>query len=138
MANTCEIADEVVERYQKFKLNSKASAALILKIDPKALTVCIDEEIEDVPLAEIASELPPSAPRYIAYSYKHVHKDGRCSYPLVFIFYCPNQINPTLAMLYSSTKTKVVGRLQISKIFDVHDQEALTEQWLIQKLGFFG
>lgn len=50
---------------------------------------------------DIASELPESAPRYIAYSLEHTHDDGRKSLPLVFIFYSPSDINPNLAMMYS-------------------------------------
>jgi len=139
-SSTCEIAQEVVDAFKKFKLNNASSAALCLKIDPKELKVVVDDQSsnDDVPLSEIAESLPPSTPRFIAFSYKHTHSDGRFSFPLVFIFYCPKQINPTLAMLYSSTKTKLVSLLQISKVFDIQDSDELTEEWLKQKLGFFG
>ena len=38
----------------------------------------------------MAAELPEFNPRYIAFSYCHTHDDGRVSYPLIFIYYCPS------------------------------------------------
>ena len=55
----------------------------------------LESEMEDVSIEQIANQLPESAPRYIAYSYKYTHEDGRQSFPLVFIFYCPSDINPS-------------------------------------------
>jgi hypothetical protein len=94
---------------------------------------------EGTSIDDIRGTMPESAPRYIAYryssrsftftsllltvsrqlssiSYKYTHDDGRVSLPLVFIFYCPRDINPTLAMLYTSTKTKLINALQIQKV----------------------
>lgn len=65
------------------------------------MNVVIDEEMADCSLEEVAAELPgiqrlssyadstEFSPRYLVYSYCQKHADGRVSYPLVFIFYCP-------------------------------------------------
>jgi hypothetical protein len=53
--------------------------------------------------------------RFIAYSYELKHDDGRVSYPLVFIFYCPNT-TPNWNMLYSSAKTRLTNALKIMKV----------------------
>jgi len=137
MANTCEIPEEIKEHFRKFKLANKTNGAVIYKINAPKLIVEIEEEIDNCSLEQIAQQLPESAPRFIAYSYKHSHPDGRVSMPLVFIFYCPSDINPNAAMLYSSTKTRLVNAIQVMKIFDVQDSSQLSEQWLIEKLKFF-
>lgn len=38
---------------------------------------------------ELKDELPERQPRFIVYSYKYQHDDGRVSYPLCFIFSSP-------------------------------------------------
>jgi len=136
-SNTCEIPPEVREEGKKFKLSKKESYAMILKINPKALKVEVENTLEDVKITDIANELPDSAPRYIAYSFKHTHSDGRTSLPLVFIFYCPRDINPTLNMIYASTKTRLINDLQIMKTFDIQDASDMTEEWLKTKLKLF-
>jgi len=134
---TCEIPDEVVQAFKKFKLSNKANGAMIMKINKAALTVEIDSTVDNVSLKQIAQDLPESVPRYIAYSYKHTHPDGRTSLPLVFVFYCPSDISPTLNMLYASTKTRLINSLQIMKTFDIQSADSLTEEWLKGKLKLF-
>jgi len=136
-SNTCEIPAEVKEAGKKFKLSKKTSYALILKINKEKLQVEIDDTLEDQSLEDIANSLPDSAPRYILYSYQHKHPDGRTSIPLVFIFYCPRDINPTLNMLYASTKTRLINELQVMKTFDIQTTDDLTEEWLKTKLKLF-
>jgi Cofilin/tropomyosin-type actin-binding protein len=115
-----------------------ANCALILKIDRKKLLVEVEDELAQVPIEDIADELPPSAPRYVCYSYLNTHADGRKSYPLVFIYYIPPGCNPELNMLYSSTKLPLTRLFNIQKEFELRDQEDLTEEWLKKKLSFFG
>jgi hypothetical protein len=96
-----------------------------------------------------------------------VHDDGRTSFPLVFIFYCPKGINTKLNILYASTKPVLTESLQVQKVgwaraavggccapnpdlfssnarsfpplqlFSVATTEELTESWLKDKLAFF-
>jgi len=136
-SNTCEIPPEVKEAGKQFKLSKKTSYALILKINKDKLMVEVESTLENQTLEDIANSLPDSAPRYILYSYQHKHSDGRMSIPLVFIFYCPRDINPTLNMLYASTKTRLINDLQVMKTFDIQTSEDLTEEWLKTKLKLF-
>eukprot|EP00026_Physarum_polycephalum_P020137 Phypoly_transcript_22528.p1 GENE.Phypoly_transcript_22528~~Phypoly_transcript_22528.p1 ORF type:complete len:142 (-),score=26.35 Phypoly_transcript_22528:98-523(-) len=138
---TCIIPDELMEEYKKFKLDKSTAenSALILKVDllsepPK---VVVDEIRKQVSLEEIAEDLTESQPRYIVYSYKYTHKDGRLSFPLVLIFYAPQELHPRTAMMYSSTKQPLVNKLQVMKTWDVQTPETLTEEWLKEKLAFF-
>eukprot|EP01099_Mayorella_cantabrigiensis_P004744 TRINITY_DN3615_c0_g1_i1.p1 TRINITY_DN3615_c0_g1~~TRINITY_DN3615_c0_g1_i1.p1 ORF type:complete len:156 (-),score=48.74 TRINITY_DN3615_c0_g1_i1:80-502(-) len=140
MSETCAISEDIKTQFKKFKMGkSSSSAAFLMKIDKDKLIVEIDEVIDNVgSLSDFAEELPEFAPRFIALSYKYTHKDGRTSFPLVFIFYCPQGINPALNMMYASTKQRLQTELQIMKVFDLRKAEELNEEWLNQKLGFFG
>merc|ERR1711862_656208 len=103
MANTCTISDDLITQFRKFKLGRDvANVAFLMKIDKDTLE-------HDIEADELPDLLPAATPRYLAYSYKYVHKEGqheRVSYPLVFIFYCPPGINPSLNMMYASTKQR--------------------------------
>jgi len=137
---TCAIPDELLEAFKKFKLSKdNANAALILKVDLQSSPpqVVVEEEKKNVTLEEIAEDLIESQPRYIVYSYKYVRDDGRTSFPLLMIFYCPQELQPRTAMIYSSTKQPLVNKLQIMKSWDVQVPESLTEDWLKEKLAFF-
>jgi len=134
--STCTISDDVKQKFKKFQVvgKDKKNSAFMMKIDPKTQTVVIDKEF-DAEIKEVGEDLPEATPRYIAYSYKRIHPDGRVSYPLIFIFYCPPGISTSLNILYSSTKTNLVNELNISKIFDVRSSDELTEEWLKEKLA---
>jgi len=136
-STTCEIPDGVVQVFKKFKLSNKSNGAVIMKINKNELKVEIESEMDDIKLADLAADLPDSAPRFIAYSFKHTHPDKRTSLPLVFIFYCPSDISPTLNMMYASTKTRLINALQVMKSFDIQDSSELTEEWLKGKLKLF-
>ena len=51
---------------------------------------------------QVAEELPEFSPRYVAYSYCHDHGDGRKSFPLCFIYYCPSGKNGEQYLRYAS------------------------------------
>jgi len=44
-------------------------SGFIVKINPSALEVVVDEILENVSISEVADNLPESSPRYIAYRY---------------------------------------------------------------------
>lgn len=46
--------------------------------------------MKDVTPDELQEELPASQPRFVVYSYKLSHSDGRISYPLCFIYFSPD------------------------------------------------
>jgi hypothetical protein len=137
-SQTCTVPAELVAAFKKFKTSkNSANSAYIMKIDKASLAVVLDQQLDNTPFGQLADVLPESQPRFIAYSYKHTHKDGRSSFPLVFIYYCPPS-NAQSSMMYASTKTQVVQALGISKDFEVRDASELNEEWLQQKLGLFG
>ncbi|KAJ7988736.1 hypothetical protein DPEC_G00312320 [Dallia pectoralis] len=70
--------------------------------------------------------------------YKYEHSDGRVSYPLCFIFSSPIGCKPEQQMMYAGSKNKLVQTVQLTKVFEIRNTEDLTEEWLREKLGFFG
>eukprot|EP01112_Ceratiomyxa_fruticulosa_P011684 TRINITY_DN3195_c0_g1_i1.p1 TRINITY_DN3195_c0_g1~~TRINITY_DN3195_c0_g1_i1.p1 ORF type:complete len:139 (+),score=18.14 TRINITY_DN3195_c0_g1_i1:178-594(+) len=134
----CHLPDEIIAEFKKLKLaRDPVDTALILKINPRAMVVEKDSILEKVSIEDIAQELPDSSPRYIIYSFKYTRPDGRMSYPIVFIFYCPREIQPNIAMLYTSTKQNVIQKLEILKTWDAQEPETLTTDWLKEKMAFF-
>lgn len=99
------------------------------------MQVEIEKTIDDnADLLDIADDLPESVPRYILLSYKWNRPDGRLQYPLVFIYYIPKQIKPSLAMLYSSTKHELGVKVSVNKNLELQDSDLLDVAWLEGKL----
>lgn len=46
--------------------------------------------MEDTSLEAIVDALPETTPRYLVLSYPWTHGDGRVSYPLIVLYYCPS------------------------------------------------
>uniref|UniRef100_A0A8C4QFP8 ADF-H domain-containing protein n=1 Tax=Eptatretus burgeri TaxID=7764 RepID=A0A8C4QFP8_EPTBU len=53
---------------------------------------------------------------FVLYSYKYKHDDGRCSFPLCFIFISPQGCKPDLQMMYAGTKNNLVRSAQLTKV----------------------
>ncbi|XP_075879467.1 glia maturation factor beta [Nelusetta ayraudi] len=134
----CDVGEELVERLTKFRLRKETNnAAIIMKIDKVKQLIIIDEEHEDISPDDLGEQLPERQPRFIAYSYKYKHDDGRVSYPLCFIFSSPVGCQPGLQMMYAGSKNKLVQSINMTKDFEIRNTEDLTEEWLIEKLRFF-
>lgn len=101
------------------------------------MEVQIDEELEDCSVEEVVEELPEFSPRYVVFSYCHKHADGRHSFPLMVIYYCPGGVKPEQAMIYASTQPSMVELSGITKQYEIRDAEDFTEEWMLKKLGFF-
>ncbi|XP_054894018.1 glia maturation factor beta [Poeciliopsis prolifica] len=108
-----------------------------MKIDKDKQLVILEEEHEDISPDALKDELPERQPRFIVYSYKYQHDDGRVSYPLCFIFSSPVGCKPEQQMMYAGSKNKLVQTVQLTKAFEIRNTEDLTEDWLREKLGFF-
>ncbi|XP_053701956.1 glia maturation factor beta isoform X2 [Synchiropus splendidus] len=86
----CEVDADLVEKLKKFRFRKENNnAAIVMKIDKKRQLVILEEEYEDLSPDELKDELPERQPRFVVYSYKYEHSDGRISYPLCFIFSSP-------------------------------------------------
>lgn len=86
----CEVDPELKEKLRKFRFRKETdNAAIIMKVDKDRQMVVLEEEFQNISPEELKMELPERQPRFVVYSYKYVHADGRVSYPLCFIFSSP-------------------------------------------------
>ncbi|KAK0098229.1 hypothetical protein PV326_010286 [Microctonus aethiopoides] len=130
--STCDIEDEVKKAIKDFRFRkSQKNAALIIKVNRQKQTVCLDQLIEIEELQEI---IPSHEPRYIVYSYKMEHADGRISFPMCFIFYTPRDIQMQLQVVYASMKLVLQKEVELTRCYEVRELEELTEEWLKAKL----
>jgi len=128
---TVDIPDVVVQSFKKFKTNRKFNRAFIMKVNKEALIIEEEAVIEEVTdLAAFGEEeLPEGEPRFIAYSTEFETKDGRKTYPLIFIYFSP-PTSIALNTLYASTKQRLINALQILTITEIRDKDELTNEWL--------
>ncbi|XP_037087448.1 glia maturation factor beta-like [Pollicipes pollicipes] len=132
----CEISSEAKESIKNFRFRKDTTnAALILKVDPESHMVYVDEELNDVQdVDELRAELPEHQPRFIIYSCRMDHSDGRVSYPMVFIFSTPKDAKPQLQMMYAGSKLSLVKEVELTKVYEIRELEELTDEWLVEKL----
>ena len=83
-----------------------------------------EDRIEECTTESLMEELPTHQPRFVVrtdrdslplstpllqvYSFPHTHKDGRVSYPMVFIFSSPPGGSVELNMMYAGSKINLV------------------------------
>ncbi|CAK8679744.1 unnamed protein product [Clavelina lepadiformis] len=71
------------------------------------------------------------------YSYEQKYDDGRVTYPLCLIYFCPEGCKSEVSMLYAGSKMSVVNISGATKVFEVREKEMLTKDWLQEKVKFF-
>ncbi|XP_012932799.1 glia maturation factor gamma isoform X3 [Heterocephalus glaber] len=149
----CEVDPELKEKLRKFRFRKETdNAAIIMKVDKDRQMVVLEEELQVVTCCllsyvyfwpqnispeELKLELPERQPRFVVYSYKYVHEDGRVSYPLCFIFSSPVGCKPEQQMMYAGSKNRLVQTAELTKVFEIRTTDDLTEAWLQEKLSFF-
>lgn len=67
-----------------------------------------DDRLDDCTTESLVEELPTHQPRFVVYSFPFTHRDGRVSYPMVFIFSSPPGGNVELNMMYAGSKLNLV------------------------------
>ncbi|XP_029474864.1 glia maturation factor gamma isoform X1 [Rhinatrema bivittatum] len=134
----CDVAPELKEKLRCFRFRKETNnAAILMKIDKEKQLVVLEEEYENISPDELKSELPERQPRFVVYSYRYVHSDGRISFPLCFIFSSPVGCKPEQQMMYAGSKNRLVQTAELTKVFEIRNTEDLTEEWLKDKLAFF-
>ncbi|XP_075921176.1 glia maturation factor gamma-like isoform X1 [Petromyzon marinus] len=143
----CEVDQGLKDKLKKFRFRKETTNAAIImhkqracftvKIDKDRQVVVMEEEYEDISPEDLKEELPERQPRFILYSYKYHHTDGRISYPLCFIFCSPLGCKPEQQMMYAGSKNTLVQTAELTKVFEIRSVEELTEEWLQDKLKFF-
>lgn len=135
--SVCNINQEMNDELKAFRFSrSTKPRALILKIDPASKELIVDGEImEDISLDDIREELPDHQPRFLLYSFPHVHADSRISYPLCLIFSSPRESKTELMVMYAGSKLELEKRADVSKVYELSDLDDLCLDWLKEKLA---
>ncbi|XP_049788755.1 glia maturation factor beta [Schistocerca nitens] len=132
----CDIEDDVKEALKAFRFRkSDKNAALILKVDREKQKICIDEQLEDVSPDDLRELLPSHQPRFVVYSYRMEHKDGRVSFPMCFIYITPRDSQMELQIMYAGTKLALQKEADLTRVYEVRELDELTEEWLQEKLS---
>ncbi|CAH1977772.1 unnamed protein product [Acanthoscelides obtectus] len=134
--NICEVTDEVQKALKEFRFRkAQDTAVLILKVDREKQQIIIDEKLDNISIDELQDIVPSHQPRYIVLSYRLEHKDGRVSYPLIFIYFTPRDSHAELQMMYAGSKIALQQKAEVNRTFEIRELEDLTEEWLLSKLG---
>ncbi|XP_067938813.1 glia maturation factor gamma-like [Watersipora subatra] len=131
----CEVDPELKALLKKFRFRKEQNnAAIVMRIEKSTMLVCLDEELEDCDIDEVRESLPEHQPRYLVYSFKQEHSDGRISFPMCFVYVSPEGCQPELSMMYAGSKTALVVETGMTKVFELRTLEDLTDSWLVAKL----
>ncbi|KAI9479031.1 hypothetical protein H4R22_003661 [Coemansia sp. RSA 1290] len=136
---TCTISKDVLDDVKKCRLDDPNAnmLAYIAKIDTDKKAVVKDAQFNNIAFEDLAEELPENEPRYVVLSYRQTHKDGRVSYPLVFIYYLPTTAKPVHRMLYASTQPLFSKETRLSDPYLLIESEDLSQEWLEGHLNKF-
>ncbi|CAH0601979.1 unnamed protein product [Chrysodeixis includens] len=133
--NVCDITDDLKEVLKKFRFQKHtANAALILKVNREKQTLEVEEELDSVEPEQLQDILPSHQPRFIVYSYKIEHQDGRTSFPMCFIFYTPRDAHMELQVMYAGTQRALAAAVGAPRLLEVREIDELTADWLNEKL----
>jgi len=105
-----------------------------MKVDREKQKICVDDLLEDVSLDDLRESLPGHQPRFVVYSYRMEHADGRVSYPMCFIYITPRDSQMELQIMYAGTKLALQKEADLTRVYEVRELDELTEQWLQEKL----
>ncbi len=131
----CEIDPALKEQLRSFRFSRETSSrAIVVKVDPDRRLLLCDQTLDDVDVEGLREELPERQPRFIVYSFRLDHGDGRVSYPMCLIFSTPRDCKIELQVMYAGSKLNLVREAELTKVFEIRDLEDLTDEWLVEKL----
>ncbi|CAO1631073.1 unnamed protein product [Sympodiomycopsis kandeliae] len=139
--STVDIPTTVLSKLKDFRLNqsqgnnsSSSSNAIVIKINKNELKMEIEDEFQSISLEDLQEELEENSPRYVILDYELKHKDGRVSYPLVLVYWCPQTSSTQLSTLYTSALSNLSVQADIGKVVDMREG-VLDQEDLEKKLG---
>ncbi|KAG8310089.1 hypothetical protein J6590_071164 [Homalodisca vitripennis] len=93
-----------------------------------------DTEV-DTCLDELRDILPEHQPRFLVYSSRMQHSDGRVSYPMTFIYITPRDSQRDLQVMYAGTKLALQKEADLTRVYEVRELDEMTDEWLAEKLS---
>jgi hypothetical protein len=131
-----DIVSEARNAFQKLRTSRTPNHAILLRPEQDELKVLLEQEFpEGKSLDELASLLPPAEPRFIVIMPERVHPDGRKSYPIVLVAYCPAGLAPQVNVVYSNARTALVRDFQLNLVWEVKKKLQLGDEELSDKFA---
>jgi len=130
------ITSEVRNAFQELRKSRVPYHTIVLSTDTTELSVNLVSEFkEGIPLEDVAATLPTNAPRIIICMPERVHPDGRKSYPMVLIPYCPPNLSPQANIVFSNARSQIALEFQLQNIWEVKKKYGLSNETLAEKLA---
>jgi hypothetical protein len=131
-----ELTAPARDAFQSLRTSKTPNHAFILRTDPEKLQILVEHEFpEGKCLDELANLLPAIEPRFIALMPERIHPDGRKSYPMVLICYCPPGLSPQVNVVYSNARTTLVKVFQLNLVWEVKKKLQLGDEELVDKFA---
>ncbi|OKL58160.1 hypothetical protein UA08_06508 [Talaromyces atroroseus] len=118
-------SQETKDELRKFRLGTsraKDPQARIYIIDPKSKEIRAQKNEVYSSLEDIADELPDSSPRFVLLSYPHTLPSGRLAVPYVFLYYLPENCNPSSRMMYAGAVELFRNTAEAQRVIEVESE----------------
>jgi hypothetical protein len=131
-----DLAAEARDAFSRLRHSRTANHSLVLRADVDSLKVELEAEYPDgKALDDIAEGLPSSEPRFIIIMAERAHPDGRKSYPLVLIAFCPPGLSPQVNIVHSNARTVIAHDFQLNLVWEVKKLLQIGDDELAEKLA---
>ena len=129
-----EIDQEVRDAFETLRKSRTPNHCILCAPDEERLSVkLLEEHPEGVPLDEMAEKLPKAEARFIITVPERVHKDGRKSYPIVLVAYCPMGLPPQLNIFYSNARVQLAKDFNITNVWEAKKKYQIGDEELAEK-----
>jgi hypothetical protein len=135
MTVALDLVAEARNAYQRLRVGRTPNQCFVLRPDATTLKIELEADYpEGKSLGEIANDLPGNDTRLIVVMPERKHADGRKSYPIVLIAYCPQGLSPQVNIVHSNARTMVAKDFQLTLVWDVKKRLLLSDEALAEKL----
>lgn len=131
-----DITHEAREAFDRLRKSRVTNYAIVLVPDVDTLKLNLETEYnEGITLDDLALKLPQDQPRFVVYMPERVHPDGRKSYPLILISYCPPSLPPQVNIVYSNSRSELHKTFQVNHMWDINRRLDLDDEDLKEKFN---
>ena len=129
-----DIEQEVRDAYERLRKSRTPNHCILLEPVESSLSVkLLEEHPEGVTLDDMAEKLPKTEPRFIISVPERTHKDGRKSYPIVLVAYCPPGLSPQVNIVYSNARIQLAKEFNLTNVWEIKKKYQLGDEELAEK-----
>ncbi|EAY09729.1 hypothetical protein TVAG_413780 [Trichomonas vaginalis G3] len=129
-----DITKEVRNAYDDLHHSRTPNHSMIMAPNVENLSVELLEEFkEGITLDDLAQKLPSDQPRFIIAMPERTHADGRKSYPIVLIAYCPAGQSAQTNIVYSNARSQIAKDFNITYVWEIKKRYQLGDEEMAEK-----